>query len=317
MMKKSRYGKHSFLTFGYMRSEKMTSIRKRCGISRFKDQKAEKEFVRAYKDVFASFPRPTTIYDVKTSFGTVRVYYYVNELSKMNVPLLLLHGRYTSSLMWKENLPAFMEKYPVYMIDIIGEPGLSVQTRPFVKSLDQAVWLEEMLVKLNLEKISLIGASMGGWAAVNYIRYFPGRVKSLTLLDPVFVFTPISLTTVRQFLLFPLTKEKMLPFLLNEKKVPLVDAMGRTVKIGMWKFLYRSPIPFRIKIRELKEIRCPVLTIMAGRSPLHDSEKAVALGRKVVRRIEIENWKHASHALTFELSDAVNRRILAFLEKNG
>lgn len=295
----------------------MTSRRKQCGVSRFKDEKARKDFVKAYREVFASFPEPRTIYDVKTSFGIVRVYYYENERTRMKVPLLLLHGRYTSSLMWKDNLPALISKYPVYMIDIIGEPGLSIQTRPFVRSWDQAVWLEEMLVKLKLEKISLVGASMGGWAAVNYLRYFKGRVKNLILLDPVFVFSPISPRTVWQFLLFQLTREKMLPFLLNEKKVPLVDAMGKTVKIGMWKFFYRSPIPFRIKIRELKEIRCPVLTIMAGRSPLHDSEKAVSFGKGAVRNIEIENWKHASHALTFELSDAVNRRMLSFLEKNG
>lgn len=295
----------------------MTSRRKQCGVSRFKDEKARKDFVKAYREVFASFPEPRTIYDVKTSFGIVRVYYYENERTRMKVPLLLLHGRYTSSLMWKDNLPALISKYPVYMIDIIGEPGLSIQTRPFVRSWDQAVWLEEMLVKLKLEKISLVGASMGGWAAVNYLRYFKGRVKNLILLDPVFVFSPISPRTVWQFLLFQLTREKMLPFLLNEKNVPLVDAMGKTVKIGMWKFLYRSPIPFRIKIRELKEIRCPVLTIMAGRSPLHDSEKAVSFGKGAVRNIEIENWKHASHALTFELSDAVNRRMLSFLEKNG
>lgn len=295
----------------------MTSRRKQCGLSRFKDEKARKDFVKAYREVFASFPEPRTVYDVKTSFGIVRVYYYENERTRMKVPLLLLHGRYTSSLMWKDNLPALIRKYPVYMIDIIGEPGLSIQTRPFVRSWDQAVWLEEMLVKLKLEKISLVGASMGGWAAVNYLRYFKGRVKNLILLDPVFVFSPISPRTVWQFLLFQLTREKMLPFLLNEKKVPLVDAMGKTVKIGMWKFLYRSPIPFRIKIRELKEIRCPVLTIMAGRSSLHDSEKAVFFGKGVVRNIEIENWKHASHALTFELSDTVNRRMLSFLEKNG
>ena len=295
----------------------MTSRRKQCGVSRFKGGKARKDFVEAYREVFASFPEPRTVYDVKTSFGIVRVYYYEKECTRMKVPLLLLHGRYTSSLMWKDNLPALISKYPVYMIDIIGEPGLSIQTRPFVRSWDQAVWLEEMLVKLKLEKFSLVGASMGGWAAVNYLRYFKGRVKSLILLDPVFVFSPISPRTVWQFLLFQLTREKMLPFLLNEKKVPLVDAMGKTVKIGMWKFLYRSPIPFRIKIRELKDIRCPVLTIMAGRSPLHDSEKAVSFGKKVVRNIEIENWKHASHALTFELSDAVNRRMLSFLDKNG
>lgn len=217
--------------------------------------------------------------------------------------------------MWFLNIPEFMKHRPVYAIDMIGEPSRSVQTRAFRKPKDQAFWLEEAMRKMKLQKVHLLGASMGGWAAANFVRYYPKRIASLILLDPVFVFTSITLETVKQFLLFQWNKKKMLSFLLNREIDLKGDPMTRIVTTSMENFIYRTTIQRKIRNQDLKKIHCPVFAIMAGESLLHDSEKAVKTGRKYISDIEIENWKGASHALNFEKDRLVNECVIRFLEK--
>jgi len=289
--------------------------RRKFGLSRFRSPEAKKEFLKYYAMAMKYLPSPKEVIDIETSFGLARVYHFGEEKNKDKTPLVLLHGHYASSYMWFLNIPEFMKDRPVYAFDIIGESSRSIQTRPFVKTRDQAVWLEESLEKLGLKKIHLLGASMGGWAAANYVRHYPKRVCSLMLLDPVFVFSSITLETVKQFLLFQWNKDKMLSFLLNREIDLKGDPMTRIVTTSMENFLFRTPIPRRISKRDLNRIDCPVLAIMAGESLLHDAEKAVEVGRAQVRNIEIESWEGASHALNFEKDRLVNDRVIRFMEK--
>lgn len=292
----------------------MSSLKK-FRISRFRSPEAKREFLKYYAMAMKFLPSPKEVIDIETSFGLARVYHFGEEKNKEKTPLVLLHGHYASSYMWFLNIPEFMKHRPVYAIDMIGEPSRSVQTRAFRKPKDQAFWLEEAMRKMKLQKVHLLGASMGGWAAANFVRYYPKRIASLILLDPVFVFTSITLETVKQFLLFQWNKDKMLSFLLNREIDLKGDPMTRMVTTSMENFLIRTPIPRRISKRDLSRIDCPVLAIMAGESLLHDSEKAVKTGRKYVSDIEIENWKGASHALNFEKDRLVNERVIRFLEK--
>lgn len=65
---------------------------------------------------------------------------------------------------------------------------------------------------------------------------------------------------------------------------------------------------------DLKNINVPVLALMAEKSTMHNSGKAVETGKKYVKDIDIVNWKNASHAINGEFSNEVNARILNFIE---
>lgn len=64
--------------------------------------------------------------DVTTSFGTVRAYRFDGP-------------------MWRANLPGLVAHRTVYSLDLLGEAGLSVQTKPITGAQNQAQWLEETL----------------------------------------------------------------------------------------------------------------------------------------------------------------------------
>lgn len=58
-------------------------------ISDFTKKSRRMEFLVHYDKAMRFLPRARTIYDVDTTFGMVRVYYYASKGSKGKVPLIL------------------------------------------------------------------------------------------------------------------------------------------------------------------------------------------------------------------------------------
>lgn len=57
---------------------------------------------------------------------------------------------------------------------------------PWIRGFDDLTILYDQLFdQLGLDRIHLIGFSMGGWAASEFAAYFPRRLKSLSLITPV------------------------------------------------------------------------------------------------------------------------------------
>jgi len=99
-------------------------------------------------------------------------------------PLLLLHGSAANSAMWMGDVATWAAHFRVYAIDMIGEPGLSAPSRPPLDSEAYALWLDDVMRGLSLERAAMVGVSLGGWLALDYATRRPERVESLALLCP-------------------------------------------------------------------------------------------------------------------------------------
>lgn len=102
-------------------------------------------------------------------------------------PIVLLHGLGAGVALWCLNLDSLAATRPVYAIDILGfgrssRPKFSsdalVAERQLVNSVEE--WRREM----RLDKIILLGHSLGGFLASSYAIHYPDRVKHLILADP-------------------------------------------------------------------------------------------------------------------------------------
>lgn len=98
--------------------------------------------------------------DVRTDYGVVRVYRFAGT-GEVESPLLLLPGRASASPVWADNLPGLLEIGDVYTIDLLGEPGMSVQERPIADDEVQAAWLHQVLEALPEDSFHVIGLSIG------------------------------------------------------------------------------------------------------------------------------------------------------------
>jgi pimeloyl-ACP methyl ester carboxylesterase len=99
-------------------------------------------------------------------------------------PVVLLHGSMANSASWMGDVGVLAQRFRVYAVDMIGEPGFSAPSRPPLASGVYAPWLGEVLAGLGVEKPALVGISLGGWLALEYATRHPERVSAVALLCP-------------------------------------------------------------------------------------------------------------------------------------
>ncbi|PGH84715.1 alpha/beta hydrolase [Bacillus thuringiensis] len=292
-------------------------------IGHFISEKGKEDFQIAYDESMALLPKPNETKDIKTKYGTIRAYYFTKEENKHKEPILLLPGRGASTPMWVPNLEGLREKRPVYTIDLLGEPGMSVQTKVIENQKQQAEWLNEVIEGLGLEKVHIVGVSIGGWTTMNLARYNPEHIATASLLDPVFVFAQISIKMILASIpaSVPIVPkflgEKMLSYVSGGAEASDDEPIAKLIESGMRNYKLKTPAPDLFSKEDLKSIDIPVLALMAEKSTMHNSVKAVETGKKYVKDIDIVNWKNASHAINGEFSNEVNARILDFVEKHS
>ncbi|MHC9293709.1 alpha/beta fold hydrolase [Mycobacterium sp. LTG2003] len=99
-------------------------------------------------------------------------------------PVVLLHGAGSNSAIWQADAPRWSLTHRLYMVDVIGEPGLSAPARPDLNSDAYALWLDDVFDALRIDTAAMVGVSLGGWLATDYAIRRPGRVQRLALRAP-------------------------------------------------------------------------------------------------------------------------------------
>ena len=278
-------------------------------------------FLAAYHRAFADLPEPAETFDLRTRYGTVRVYRFAGGRGGAE-PLLLLPGRSSATPVWADNLPSLLEIGDVYTVDLLGEPGKSIQERPIASEADQAAWLEETLAALPAETFHVVGLSIGGWSAVNLALRKGAHVASLIVIDPVLVFDDLPLGTILRSL------PASLPWLPKSWRdsfnsytaggAPVdEEPIAEMIEAGMQHYSLKIPAPTRISEEDLRELEMPVLAVIAGKSVMHDPPVAVAAAKRALPEGAVRVYPRASHALNGEFPEQLARDIAAFVEGQG
>ncbi|MEW2481458.1 alpha/beta hydrolase [Mycobacterium sp. NPDC049093] len=284
----------------------------------FVSESAFEHFLDAYRAGMATLP-PFELFDVPTSFGTVRAYRFAGPDS--GAPVVLLPGRNASTPMYRVNLGPLLQLRTVYAIDLLGEAGLSVQHKVVRGGADTAQWLDEVLAGLELDLAHLLGVSMGGWTAANCAVHRPGRIASLTLLDPVFTFTGIpAKAIVASVALFapgvPRSwRRRVHSWIAGGADLEGAASESALIDAGAKDFTLHTPMPELFSDEELRSLDVPVLALIAGRSVMLDPERAVARAREVLARGEVELWADASHAINGEYPEEIAQRTGRFWDE--
>ncbi|HXP03240.1 MAG TPA: acetoin dehydrogenase dihydrolipoyllysine-residue acetyltransferase subunit [Stellaceae bacterium] len=99
-------------------------------------------------------------------------------------PIVFVHGFGGDLNAWMFNQPALAERHRTIALDLSGHGG-STKIMDFV--LDAAGFaadIDHVLAALRVDRVHLVGHSMGGAIAVAFARSHPDRVASLTLIAP-------------------------------------------------------------------------------------------------------------------------------------
>jgi pimeloyl-ACP methyl ester carboxylesterase len=293
------------------------ALRDTSPVGHFTSAAAKDRFVAAYDRAMVDQPPPQRTLDIRTRFGVVRVYRFAGA-QPTKTPLVLLPGRASASPVWADNLPALLKLRSVYTLDLLGEPGLSIQDRPITSDADQAQWLHEVLLQLPEPRVHLVGLSIGGWTAANLLVNQPNKVTSATLLDPVYVFSNLRLEAILRSIpasvrWFPKAwRDDFASWTAGGAPVKGVP-VAQMIEAGMQTYALHLPAPSRIPEDRIATIRQPVLVIMAGRSPMHDSAAAADLASRSLPHGTVRIYPEASHAINGEYPDEIAADLGAFL----
>ncbi|OZD01129.1 alpha/beta hydrolase [Rhodococcus sp. 06-235-1A] len=281
---------------------------------------SEDRFLAAYDRAFEDLPDPAETLDIRTDYGIVRVYRF--EGTGTSTPLFLLPGRSSATPVWAANLPGLLTIGDVYTVDLLGEPGRSIQERPISSDEDQATWLDQTLDALPTGRVHLVGLSIGGWTAANLALHQSAHIATLTLIDPARVFADIPWGTAIRAL------PAAVPWLPKSwrdgfnsytaggaevQDVPIADM----IEAGMQGYSLKLPQPTRITEEQLGTLGMPVLAVIAGRSVMHDATDAVATAVEALRNGTVRLYPDASHAINGEYPDRLRDDIADFVARNS
>ncbi|MFE8013936.1 alpha/beta fold hydrolase [Streptomyces antibioticus] len=231
---------------------------------------------------------------------------FVMACGPENAPsLILLHGSAANSAMWGDDVALWARHFRVYTIDVIGEPGLSAPSRPALGSDDYALWLDDVLDALNVTSAAFVGASFGGWLALDYTIRRPTRVDSLALRCPGGIGRQKAGVLVASLFLLPFGahgRRVMMKLALGPSSA-LTGATAQERSLGEYVLLIHKHFrPRREKLpvfedSDLAALGVPVHVTLGGRDRLIDSHDTRRRLQQVAPRSLVTFIPEAGHLL--------------------
>ena len=277
---------------------------------------ARRKFMLAYDRAFALWPRPHEEFDVETATATTRVHAY--RRGSDAAPVVLLSGAGFNASTWYPHVEALGEHHPVYGVDMPGDPNPSIARALMTPPRSCAAWLDDLLSQLSGRPAHLVGASYGGWVAMNQALRAPARVASITLLDPAGL-TELDarfwcwLTISGLASLTPMPLRRRLgrwldnPAMLEQELMTLMWA-------GIRGYRMEPKFPAILTDDQLGAIAVPALLITGARSALITPVQARDRAARIPNaEVDIVPGSHGHFNRTGELND----RMTAFIDAHS
>jgi pimeloyl-ACP methyl ester carboxylesterase len=96
--------------------------------------------------------------------------------------LLLIHGMAGSSQTWRAIIPQLSKRYRVIAPDLIGH-GESAKPRGDYSLGAFSVWLRDLLDELEVTRATIVGQSLGGGVAMQFVYQHPDYCQRLVLIS--------------------------------------------------------------------------------------------------------------------------------------
>jgi len=239
----------------------------------FRSEAGRLAVAAAYADLLAHWPVACEQIRVPTREGET----FVIACGPADAPpLVLCHGAQANAAIWMVDAAAWSARFRVYAIDMIGEPGLSADSRPPLETDAHALWMDDVLGGLGVDSAAFVGVSLGGWLALDYAIRRPGRVVALALIAPAGIGRQINFLakTWPLLLLGSWGRRKMRELVLGPAPTHLT---AEEMRLGAFMLLTMSHVRPRIVTiplasdAALRALSMPVLAVLGDRDALIDT----------------------------------------------
>ena len=254
-----------------------------------------------------------------TASGT---FYSYNKIEG-SIPIVFIHGVGLTNEIWEPQLE-FFKKYSTISYDILGH-GKSKLEKKYISFDDFSDQLIDLIDELKINKIHLVGFSIGSLIARNFATKFNNRLKSLILLGSIYKRTE--------------QQQKIVSDRYDQAKQELKLSKQALKRWFTDNYLEKNPNTYEkissilsannmqnfLKVYELfvyhkndekfDEIKVNTL-VMTGE---HDVGSTVNMSQelnKIIKNSELKIIKNGKHLCGIECADEVNVAIKSFIDKN-
>ncbi|MDX2284034.1 MAG: alpha/beta fold hydrolase [Bacteroidia bacterium] len=239
--------------------------------------------------------------------------------------LVIVPGFRTCGLFWElgGGLQQIADHFRIYLLDVIGQPGLSSGRTPPLRGPGYGRWLTEVLDGLGLESAHLAGASFGGQLIFALAGAAPERILSATLMNPA-ALQPVDLLNrkliwynIRTFLAPDLYNarlfmERVIITPLHGLSPERMDWCVEFLQIALTGFRNGADYPYQLPDAAIAALRAPVCLILGSEDPLFPAARSEARARALLPGLrEVHCMEGYSHGI--EVAPTAIRHMGAFL----
>ncbi|WP_040281652.1 alpha/beta fold hydrolase [Psychroserpens damuponensis] len=150
----------------------------------FKSKEGKEIILKLYSQKLQNLNITYTEEIAETQFGNTNV--IVTGDTELP-PLVLIHGTGGCAPLMLESFSGLTKNYCVYAVDVLAQPNKSDEKRLQMKTLDYGQWLLEVIIKLGLTNVTLVGFSFGGLISLKALEFSQIQIKEVFLIAPVYI----------------------------------------------------------------------------------------------------------------------------------
>lgn len=252
---------------------------------------------------------------IETSFGNTNLLICGNSQAP---PLVLLHGANGCAPVAIEALKGLMEKFRIFAVDVIGQPNLSAETRPDMRAEAYGQWLQEILSRLHIKEVVLVGISFGGFVGWKTLVFDERRISSAFLIVPAGIVNGNPLKALWR-VFWPMKRymktrnSKFVHRFLNALFTEEDDFAVRYLsKVFLHFNMDFSPIPL-ISKTQAAQVKTPVFIAGAEEDLLFPGKKLLSRARKIFPSLKETILLEASRHVP---NEADNKKLVQWIYKH-
>ncbi|MEW6183641.1 MAG: alpha/beta hydrolase [Bacillota bacterium] len=147
---------------------------------RFKSSEGQRLLYESYDRLLGLWGVDKEELYIETRYGTTHV---IATGDTANPPLLLFHGSGdNSSIQWLSNMHELAKHFHVIAVDSFAGAGKSEPNERYSKEFDPALWIDDILNALAINKTHMAGVSYGVNLALTYAAENPDRVSRIVCM---------------------------------------------------------------------------------------------------------------------------------------
>ena len=254
-----------------------------------------------------------------TASGT---FYFLNQ-KEQSVPIVFVHGVGLTYEIWQPQLDFFIDRSTL-SYDILGH-GKSSLKKEEISFDDFSDQLINLIDELKINKIHLVGFSIGSLIARNFATKFNNRLQSLTLLGSIYKRSEQQQKIVNERFEqakkeLKLSKQSLKRWFTDRYLENNPDTYEKISSIlssnNMANFLKVYELFVKHKHDEdFEKIKTNTL-VMTGESDVGSTIEMSQELSKIIKNSELKIIKDGKHLCGIECADDVNLAIKNFVEKN-